>query len=450
MPNFSQIGSEELNSQIFLPQSLSTIESQPITAEVVSSNEALLKQISNCNQDQFSGYLTLTVPGKQIQTWNLYFLNGWLVGGTGGAHAVRRWERQIARYCPQLNQPKSSLQSMESPQPWDYASLAQQIDQGNLSASHLVAVMRGNLIEMLFDCMQAYHACDRPLGIQLSYHDFCQSVTASPPALVQPSHVLRQAIQAWNAWHQADLGKYSPNLAPVIQNPEALQQQTSPSAYQNLTKAVNGNLTFRDLAIKLKSHLILLTRSIMPYVTQEIIRLQTIPDIVCAAPPAKVIPVQPQQPQSTGPLVAYLEDSRFDCMAMGQILKRAGYRFISIRDPIQALPMLLEHKPKLVFLDVLMPVLNGYEVCAQIRQISTFKTTPVIMVTSSDGIVDRVRAKLIGSTDFLAKPITSEKVLATLQNHLPIPSTTSAPYPQISPSHQNVSRKRGLGARNVI
>ncbi|NEN96054.1 MAG: response regulator, partial [Moorea sp. SIO3I7] len=59
-----------------------------------------------------------------------------------------------------------------------------------------------------------------------------------------------------------------------------------------------------------------------------------------------------------------------------------------------------------------------YEVCAQIRRVSVFQDTPVIMVTSNDGIVDRVRAKMVGSTDFLAKPITRSKVLTILQRHL--------------------------------
>lgn len=105
---------------------------------------------------------------------------------------------------------------------------------------------------------------------------------------------------------------------------------------------------------------------------------------------------------------------------MGRILAPAGYRFINIRDSIQALPMLLEHKPDLIFLDLLMPVANGYEVCAQIRRVSSFRNTPVIIITSSDGIVDRVRAKIVGSSGFLAKPIEPGKVLSVVQQYLPV------------------------------
>jgi chemotaxis family two-component system response regulator PixG len=93
---------------------------------------------------------------------------------------------------------------------------------------------------------------------------------------------------------------------------------------------------------------------------------------------------------------------------------------------VQALPLLLEHKPDLIFLDLVMPITNGYEICSQIRRISVFQDTPVIILTSNDGIVDRVRAKMVGSSGFLAKPIGREKVLTILHKYLaattPIPS----------------------------
>ncbi|NER80146.1 MAG: response regulator [Leptolyngbya sp. SIO1D8] len=426
LKNTEKIDGENLNLRISLPIPFNTIECQPITNEAFNSSQKVLQRLLTCCQERFSGCLTLTLPGQQHQSWQLYFLDGLFVGGTSKEHAVRRWYRQTARNCPELSR-QFPRHPMDSSQRWDYSSLVQQVEQGHLSTNQLIDIVRGNLIEILFDFMQAHSACDRTSVIQLSYQDFCQKILTPPPVLVQPGHVLQPVMQAWNTWTQAGLGQYSPNLAPVIQDAEALKRQTSPSVYSNLTQLIDGDLTCRDLAVTLKQHLILLIRSIMPYVNQEIIGFQSIPDLVYyATPAAPAAQPQPLQSQSVSPLVAYLEDSRFDSMAMGQILEQAGYRFTNISDPLQALPMLLEQKPQLIFLDVLMPVLNGYEVCAQIRQISTFKDTPVIIVTSSDGIVDRVRAKLVGASDFLSKPITSEKVLATLQNHLP---TTSIPAP---------------------
>jgi len=125
--------------------------------------------------------------------------------------------------------------------------------------------------------------------------------------------------------------------------------------------------------------------------------------------------------------VACIDDSRIDSLAMHKILTEAGYRCLNIHDPVQALPMLLENKPDLIFLDLVMPIANGYEVCAQIRRVSMLKDTPVIILTSNDGIVDRVRAKMVGSSGFLAKPINSEKVLNMLRMHLPRPTQEFKP-----------------------
>jgi chemotaxis family two-component system response regulator PixG len=103
---------------------------------------------------------------------------------------------------------------------------------------------------------------------------------------------------------------------------------------------------------------------------------------------------------------------------MQKILEEAGYQFIGIQDSIKALPTLIETKPDLIFLDLIMPIANGYEICTQIRRVSWLKETPVIILTGNDGIVDRVRAKMVGSSDFLSKPVNAEKVLAAVKKHL--------------------------------
>ena len=75
-------------------------------------------------------------------------------------------------------------------------------------------------------------------------------------------------------------------------------------------------------------------------------------------------------------------------------------------------------RPDLIFLDLVMPNANGYEICAQLRKLSHFRNTPIVILTGNDGIVDRVRAKLVGASDFLGKPIDAGIVLSVLRKHL--------------------------------
>ena len=128
------------------------------------------------------------------------------------------------------------------------------------------------------------------------------------------------------------------------------------------------------------------------------------------------VPLRRQR--SNAPTIVYIDDSPADSRAMSQIIEGTGYQYTNIPDPLQALPLLIELKPALIFLDLVMPIANGYEVCAQIRRMSTFKDIPVIIVTSNDGIADRVRAKVVGASGFLGKPIQSHKVTKVLKKHL--------------------------------
>ena len=122
--------------------------------------------------------------------------------------------------------------------------------------------------------------------------------------------------------------------------------------------------------------------------------------------------------QSRLPKIVYVDDSPADSRTMAKIVEKMGYQYTNIPDPLQALPMLIELKPKLIFLDLVMPIANGYEICAQIRRVSSFKKTPIVIVTSNDGIADRVRAKIVGASGFMGKPIKEKKVIKVFKKYL--------------------------------
>lgn len=127
---------------------------------------------------------------------------------------------------------------------------------------------------------------------------------------------------------------------------------------------------------------------------------------------------QRTQAASNAPLIIYIDDSPMDSKIMGDILQNSGFRFRNIQESTHALPLLIEHKPQLIFLDLVMPVANGYEICAQVRRVSLFKDIPIVIVTSNDTLSDRVRAKMVGASGFIAKPIQQDKVLKVVQKLL--------------------------------
>ena len=396
----------------------------PMAAYDINTVDELRMSIRVCSQKQFTGRLDFRIKNIQEPPWSLFFRLGCLVGGISKVHPIRRWCRQLTQCCPQLvGHP--TRQGTEHFQYLDQSALTGLVKQGKLSQEQMVAVVTGNLVEILFDVIQLAKQRRYQLETQLVYGQLPPDGMTLISGFIQPEPVWQQAIQAWDEWQEAGLERWSPNWAPVIWDAEALRQQTSFLAYHNLTTLVNGDRPLRDLAIQLKQPLVSLCQSLLPYIRKGMMGLIEVRDFHHVSKPATTrpfaatTPISPTSVRSSSSLVAYIEDSRFDCITMNQILTQAGCRFINIQDPLQALPILMEQKPSLIFLDLLMPVTNGYEVCAQIRRISAFRQTPVIIVTSSDGIVDRVRAKLVGSSGFISKPIEPDKVLTVLQNYLP-------------------------------
>jgi chemotaxis family two-component system response regulator PixG len=103
---------------------------------------------------------------------------------------------------------------------------------------------------------------------------------------------------------------------------------------------------------------------------------------------------------------------------MEALLTASGYQFVGVEDGLRAFSILIARKPEVIFLDLVMPNTNGYEICAKLRKLAFFRNTPIVILTGNDGIVDRVRAKLVGASDFLSKPVEAETVLSVIHKHL--------------------------------
>lgn len=98
-------------------------------------------------------------------------------------------------------------------------------------------------------------------------------------------------------------------------------------------------------------------------------------------------------------------------------LTQAGYQVVLAEDGFDALAKVSDHKPALIFCDILMPKLDGYQTCALIKKSVKFHSTPVIMLSSKDGLFDRARGTMVGSDEYLTKPFTKDSLLRTVREH---------------------------------
>ncbi|MEA5464441.1 response regulator [Leptothoe sp. PORK10 BA2] len=416
-------------------------------------------KIQRAKSSLFTGVLAIGID--QDVEWFLYFLVGQIVWANDRTHSNRRWQRQFFQHSSDLN--SRTLKNIIH-RAKNYQAVAQLVMGQEFSREKFSAIVRGCISEILFDMVHQATLAFPASTPQLIYKASARNGANFPCVGLQRKPIWQQVQQDWQDWQQANLMDYGPNLAPTIVQPDILQERTSPTTFQALTKLANGKQALRDLAIKTNHPLIPLTQSLVPHIRRDLIKLVPVDDLVLNASSPNQVPamtnlfapsfspavvatapapqkvkdgLKPGASLKQGPIVVYVDDNPADSQTMANIFQGSGYQYVNIADSLKALPKLLELKPQLIFLDLVMPVVNGYELCAQIRRISVLKNVPVIIMTNNNGIPDRVRAKVVGSNGFLAKPIKAKQVLKVAIKHLqPTLVTTPVAPPRQTRFHR--------------
>jgi twitching motility two-component system response regulator PilG len=115
--------------------------------------------------------------------------------------------------------------------------------------------------------------------------------------------------------------------------------------------------------------------------------------------------------------VMVIDDSKTIRRTAENLLKKQGYDVITATDGFEALAKIAEHKPDIIFVDIMMPRLDGYQTCALIKHNRSFKDTPVIMLSSKDSIFDKARGRIVGSEQYLTKPFTKDDLIGAIQQY---------------------------------
>jgi twitching motility two-component system response regulator PilG len=118
-----------------------------------------------------------------------------------------------------------------------------------------------------------------------------------------------------------------------------------------------------------------------------------------------------------GTRVMVIDDSNTIRRSAEIFLKQAGCEVILANDGFEALAKINDHQPAIIFCDILMPRLDGYQTCALIKRSPRFSRTPVVMLSSKDGLFDRARGRMVGSSEYLTKPFTKDSLLAAVLHH---------------------------------
>jgi chemotaxis family two-component system response regulator PixG len=368
-------------------------------------------------QRQFSGQLLLR--DLKERQWTFYLSSGRILYVTGGIHPARRWQRNLALvtlHPPKVPSEPSVWQScLEKTAPeslqlsWEYQLLCFWVDRQELTLEQATKAISLILVEVLFALRQVGKVSCR----------FRENRLLSAKLVgIEAKEAIATADKMWQAWQAAKATDVSPNMALAIAQSEKLQQHFSEQQYQSLIELGNGQNTLYDIAVRLKRDVSIIIRLFLPYIESGLMKLVDLPDL----PPPVSLPAS-QETASTSvvskqPLIACVDDSPLICYFMETIVKKANCRFVGIENPLKALEILSNCQPDLIFLDLVMPKTDGYEVCSQLRKLPNFRRTPIVILTGNDGIVDRIKAKLVGASGFINKPVKAGIILGIIRKHL--------------------------------
>jgi chemotaxis family two-component system response regulator PixG len=404
---------------------------------------SLVEQLRGYGRKQFTGKLEL--HNSKDFKWNIYYCHGRLVWACGGSHNHRRWRRLMGQYKVKIDFNRISLRTNEEVRLWDYHVLVILMKRMVLTREQISPIIESFVQEVLFDIIQC--AANEKITYYCDFEDEITPIIS----LIHSEQAIDRAHQEWLKWRKAGIADLSPNIAPWIKRPEQLKEEASELTYKTLVTILDGRRSMRELSAWMKKDLLTLVQSLLVYYHRGLVGLTEVADI--EAPISSVFPesttyeavisqennqiqvlsnhqtnrqTKRQDSQNNHqkdselprPLIACVDDSNQVCATIERIVTGFGFGFLGIRDSIRVLPLLIEHQPELILLDLVMPIVGGYELCSQIRRIPEFKNTPILILTSNDSIIDRIRAKVVGSTCFISKSDSHEKIGEQINKYL--------------------------------
>jgi two-component system, chemotaxis family, response regulator PixG len=378
----------------------------------------LLLTLMTLQQQRATGELVIFLDRQKTVQWQIYLYLGRLVYATGGSHPVRRWYRSVKQHCPQLLQEGWQDQFQLSSELWEAEVLTQAVTQNKITAAQARIVIQSIVKEVFFAFVERqtvetqWNPGKQPLG-QGAFLSLEQVINAA-------KHLREQWRNEGLGPLQELLSQFSPDMAPVIRNPELLQKLVKPSACNVLSQLMQGKLTLWDVSLRMRKPMPGTMRSLLPLIRQGAIGLKEVED--------EIPPFQPIMSQSIppihiegSPIVACIDDSPMVVEVLRSILEPAGCEVVEINDPLHGIATLLECRPHIIFLDLMMPTTNGYELCNFLRKTSIFHSTPIVILTSRDKMVDRMQAKKVGASEFLTKPPVPEQVIQMVHRFVNTP-----------------------------
>jgi len=359
------------------------------------------QELSKTEEDYY-GHLASYKEELSPLYWFVFFVNGKIVYTVDqSSSSLLRLQNHLQRY--KLDKSLSLLQEIKiaTANEAEYAYLWLLLEKNILKPEQARHIVESLIQATLFEILSVHQGSfifevGKPLAPQL--------VSLEVSFLIKST---TQKIQQWKSFYPL---LSSPEQSFIISNPAKLEKQLSPVAYQRLSHWADGKTSLRKIACYLDKDFLSLAKVIYPYVERGWINMIN---------PQKTYKMNDSQNLKQLPThIVCIDDDKTVEEIVKQVLESQKHRVTTMRDPLEALGKIFKLKPDLILCDITMPDLDGYEVCAMLRHSHAFKEIPIIMLTSKENFMDRVRAQLMGATDYLTKPFSDNELIYLIGKYI--------------------------------
>jgi twitching motility two-component system response regulator PilG len=328
----------------------------------------------------------LLIESTAGKFWFLFFSRGELIYATDTNNNLTRLRDYLhglglENAVDQLATSKLGINVLEYGQIWAL------LESNILNPTQAKSIIERTMREVLFEILSLYQGTfvfeiSPALTPRLTHIKFSQI-----------SAELSRQLQTWQQFY------------PFIQSVNQCPVLLSNDALPHLITWIDGKTTIRQLSRYSGLDICKVGQLIYEAIaTGEV----TVSPLVFNVPP---------QAKVESSKILCVDDSMTICHAVEYILHNQGYQVKAVSSPIKAFSVIFQYKPDLVLCDITMPEIDGYELCGMLRRSSAFAKIPIIMLTGKDGFIDRVKARMVGATEYLTKPFGEKELLTTIEKY---------------------------------
>lgn len=359
-----------------------------------------VKVLQNIIRKEISGRLSLSDPEHTNGFWQLHI-------GKGQLHYATNTEggRERLLYCLKQSFPEF-LSRIPIPQVFpstEYDWLRTVWKQGNLPLGDLRNILQSlsqEAMTQILSLRRATFQFDRQIGLSsiLIYQDF--------RGVVLP---IADRVRQWQQLQpQVTSGLQRVTLTqPQLLSADRIERFRKICPFPgeiDLAQLLGKSHSFYDLAYRFQTDILPVAQAIQPLVLEGIVDLYD----------------YGWEAQQSRPKVACIDDSSTVQRNVKLILEASGFQVVGITQPLMALSSLGRDAPDLILLDINMPDLDGYTLCRMLRQCTALKETPIVMLTGRDALIDKVKARILGASDYMTKPFTPTVLIDLVNKHLKV------------------------------